>query len=47
MFFALSCLVVFPAKITTNGGLTKIFKNLWFKKEEIGRGAREYGVNTS
>jgi hypothetical protein len=27
-------------------GLPGIFKNLRFKKWEIGRGGREYGVNT-
>jgi hypothetical protein len=47
MFFALSCLVVFPEKTTTNGSLMKIFKNLRFKKQGIASGGREYGVSTA
>ena len=38
-------LVGLPGKATTDCGPTKIFKNLRFEKQGIGRGGREYGVN--
>lgn len=47
MFFSLFRLVGLLEKATAYSRLIEIFKNLQFKKQETGRGAREYGVNTS
>ena len=44
MFFSLFRLVGLLEKATTYCRLTEIFKNLRFKKQEIGRGGREVGV---
>jgi hypothetical protein len=40
-------LVVGLGKVPTGCGLTGILKNLRFKKQEIGREGREYGVSTA
>jgi hypothetical protein len=45
MFFSLFRLVGLLEKTTTNCGLTRIFNNLRFKKQGIGRGGCEYGVS--